>query len=341
MSANERYNAVTETLDFSMRSVAAGGDGWPQGRYYDDDGVQVRELLSFERVFDICPFEVGVDRRREKSAHARRLKSICEPLELDALMGRPFSSLSNGEMQRVLFARAYLRRPDRLVLVDPFAGLDARRSAAVGKMIEALAAEGVKVRIKGRADDAERGGVSQENVAMPMERTDAEPVVELRDVTVRFGRRILFDRLSWTVRRGERWVLRGPNGSGKTTLFALITGDSPAAYANDVRVFGVQREVGVPLDVVRQRIAMVSPEQQMYSGVSPARLVEDALRREPELLLLDEPCMNLSDAGARRLLRRIASWLNARPSTTAICIAHRASHVPPGFGLVFSFSHHA
>lgn len=325
----------TETLDFSMRSVAAGGDGWPQGRYYYDDGVRVRELLSFEQVFEICPFEVGVDRRKEKRAHASRLKSICAPLELDPLMRRPFSSLSNGEMQRVLFARAYLRCPERLVLVDPFAGLDAGRRAAVGKLIDALVADGVKVRIRQSAGENDGRASSRSSprrkAAAPATRTDTEPVVELRDVTVRFGRRVLFDSLSWTVRRGERWVLRGPNGSGKTTLFALITGDCPAAYANDVRVFGIRREVGVPLDTVRRRIAMVSPEQQMYSGVSPTRLVEDALRREPELLLLDEPCMNLSDAGARRLLRRIASWLETRPSVTAICIAHRAIHVPPGF----------
>ena len=335
-----------------MRRVAVGSDGWPQGRYYYDDGVLVRELLSFESVFEICPFEVGVDRRKEKSAHTRRLKSISGLLELDALMERPFSSLSNGEMQRVLFARAYLRRPECLVLVDPFAGLDAERSAVMVKMIDALSADGVKVRVKGHIDHREGRASSRPRrledkppyhwprrsaalpVTSPRDRRATESVVELRDVTVRFGRRVLFDRLSWTVRRGERWVLKGPNGSGKTTLFALITGDSPAAYANDVRVFGVRREVGVPLDVVRRRIAMVSPEQQMYSGVSPVRLVEDALRKEPDLLLLDEPCMNLSDAGARRILRRIASWLDARPSVTAICIAHRAVHVPPGFGLV-------
>ena len=327
----------TETLDFSMRSVAAGGDGWPQGRYYDDDGVRVRELLSFERVFEICPFEVGVDRRMEKRAHAMRLKSICGPLELVPLMRRPFSSLSNGEMQRVLFARAYLKRPERLVLVDPFAGLDAGRRAAVGKLIDALAAEGVKVRVRRSAGKLEErdlaGPLPRRNSAIPSTRTDADPVVELRDITLRFGSRVLFDHFSWTVRRGERWLLKGPNGSGKTTLFALITGDCPAAYANDVRVFGVRREVGVPLDAVRRRIAMVSPEQQMYSGISPIRLVEDALRSEPELLLLDEPCMNLSDTESRRILRRISSWLEARPSVTAICIAHRAVHVPPGFNL--------
>lgn len=326
---------TTKILDFSTRAVVAGGDGWPQGRYYGDEGICVRELLSFGRVFDICPFEVGVNRRKEKAAHVKRLKSIRGPLELDELMGRPFSSLSNGEMQRVLFAQAYLQRPERLVLVDPFAGLDAERRNAVEKMIETLMAEGVKVHVRRRSGDMPDGKRVSRMAKPPAAacRSSADPVVELRDINLRFGRRILFDHFSWTVRRGERWVLKGPNGSGKTTLFALITGDSPLAYANDVRVFGVRREVGVPLDVVRRRIAMVSPEQQMYSGVSPTSLVENALRREPELLLLDEPCMNLSDAAARRLLKRITAWLGAHPSSTAICIAHSAAHVPPGFDL--------
>ena len=51
----------------------------------------------------------------------------------------------------------------------------------------------------------------------------AEPILELADVTfVREGRRILSD-VTWTVGRGERWVVLGPNGSGKTTLCQLAT----------------------------------------------------------------------------------------------------------------------
>ena len=70
------------------------------------------------------------------------------------------------------------------------------------------------------------------------------------------SRRKLFDNFSWTIRQGERWVLRGPNGSGKTTLMALITGDSPLAYANDVKVFGQPREPGHELHAIRRRIGL-------------------------------------------------------------------------------------
>ena len=161
-------------------------------------------------------------------------------------------------------------------------------------------------------------------------------MVELRDIRISFGRRKLFDGFSWTVRRGERWVLRGPNGSGKTTLLALITGDSPLAYANDVTVFGVRRAPGTELAKVRRRIGMVSPEQQAYLGMSADELLEMALRKDPDLLLLDEPCLNLDAAAARRLRSRVARYLSSRPGCTAICVAHRPDDIPPGFGMSIS-----
>ncbi|WP_019004035.1 ABC transporter ATP-binding protein [Cohnella laeviribosi] len=49
-------------------------------------------------------------------------------------------------------------------------------------------------------------------------------VAELREVTRRFGRRTVLDRLTLRVGRGELFGLLGPSGSGKTTLIKLITG---------------------------------------------------------------------------------------------------------------------
>ena len=56
-----------------------------------------------------------------------------------------------------------------------------------------------------------------------------------------------------------------------------------------------------------------------------------ALAAEPDLLLLDEPCLNLDAASARRLRRTVSAWLARRPSCTALCIAHRPDDVPAGF----------
>ncbi|WP_024538546.1 ABC transporter ATP-binding protein [Comamonas badia] len=57
--------------------------------------------------------------------------------------------------------------------------------------------------------------------------TTAAPLLELRDVSRRFGALRVVDRLSLQVARGEALGVIGPNGAGKTTLMNLIAGDIP------------------------------------------------------------------------------------------------------------------
>src|SRR5690606_41801794 len=54
------------------------------------------------------------------------------------------------------------------------------------------------------------------------------PVLEVRDVTRRFGGVRALDRVSLDVRPGEILGFIGPNGAGKTTLFDAISGYTPA-----------------------------------------------------------------------------------------------------------------
>jgi ABC-2 type transport system ATP-binding protein len=79
--------------------------------------------------------------------------------------------------------------------------------------------------------------------------TPATPVVEIRDLTRRFGRRAALDRVSLAVPRGGVLGLVGVNGSGKTTLIKHILG-LLQAQEGSVRVFG--------LDPVREPVAVLS-----------------------------------------------------------------------------------
>ncbi len=54
--------------------------------------------------------------------------------------------------------------------------------------------------------------------------TGTGPVLEVRDLTVRFGGVVALNRISLTVGRGEVVTIIGANGAGKTTLFNAITG---------------------------------------------------------------------------------------------------------------------
>jgi branched-chain amino acid transport system ATP-binding protein len=49
------------------------------------------------------------------------------------------------------------------------------------------------------------------------------PLLELRDVTRRFGGVVALDEVSFSVEQGEIAGLIGPNGAGKTTAFNIIT----------------------------------------------------------------------------------------------------------------------
>ena len=53
----------------------------------------------------------------------------------------------------------------------------------------------------------------------------AEPLLEVRGLTKRFGGLTATDRIDLAVTEGETYAIIGPNGAGKTTLIAQLAGD--------------------------------------------------------------------------------------------------------------------
>jgi len=133
-------------------------------------------------------------------------------------------------------------------------------------------------------------------------RLSGEELVQLRDVTVRYGGTTILRDISWTVRAGESWALLGPNGSGKTTLLSLILGDNPQAYMNDVAVFGKPRGSGESIWELKKFIGWVSPELQVHfnDSITCLEVVESGFR---DSIGLFKPATRHQRAAAKRWLR--------------------------------------
>ncbi|UCF99955.1 MAG: ATP-binding cassette domain-containing protein [Spirochaetaceae bacterium] len=226
-------------------------------------------------------------------------KRVTELFGIGELLDRPLRFLSNGETRKTLIARALMRKPDLLILDEPFDGLDAasrerlemvlrdlvhsglhlvlithRRDEIVPEISHVLCVKDCRVLSQGKKQEvlipetleALYGPEDPEAEARPKPTVVSSPkqeaLIEFRKVSVRYGETLALRSLDWTMRRGENWAVLGPNGSGKTTLISLIYADNLQAYANDIRLFGKKRGSGESIWEIKQRIGHVSPHLQ-------------------------------------------------------------------------------
>jgi len=199
--------------------------------------------------------------------HPELLPTAQEHFDLSAaLCSRKVSSLSNGELRRVLCARAFMEAPALLVLDDPFGGLDPHHRRTLQSAIESISAQGSFV-LLGLAEE-ETTSTEQEtpcSASFHIQELHAvssgEELVWLDSANVRFGDTIIFENLNWTIRRGEHWILSGENGSGKSSLLAFLTADHPQIYRNKMRLLGQVPGQGLVVWDHKRRIGFSSPEQ--------------------------------------------------------------------------------
>jgi ABC-2 type transport system ATP-binding protein len=162
-------------------------------------------------------------------------------------------------------------------------------------------------------------------------------VVEVANLTKRYGDVLALDRVSWTVNAGEVVVLLGPNGAGKTTASDIMVG-LRRVTAGTVRVFGLEpgnlevcRKRGVmlqdcePIENLRVReaidlfrtyyptplptdtllkLAAMEPlagqrADTLSHGQKKRLFFAQAIAGDPELLFLDEPSVGM-DVEIRR-----------------------------------------
>jgi molybdate transport system ATP-binding protein len=88
-------------------------------------------------------------------------------------------------------------------------------------------------------------------------------MLQVSNLSKSFGDNLIFERVSFTLNRGERVGLVGPNGCGKTTLLSLVTGDNHKAYGQDITLFGIRRGSGESIWDIKQKYGQIDTQMQL------------------------------------------------------------------------------
>src|SRR5688572_8161348 len=138
----------------------------------------------------------------------------------------------------------------------------------------------------------------------------AEPAVELRAVTVAYGREVALSRVTLALSAGVTTALLGPPGAGKSTLLRCLSG-SIGVRAGEISVLGT-----TPLEA-RAQVGFVPPQDLVdwRFPLSLAEMVGMGRRRTDDRAA---PWRSLRQVGLEALAQRRIGELEAHQRSRAL-----------------------
>lgn len=189
-------------------------------------------------------------------------------------------------------------------------------------------------------------------------------VLELRDITKKFGYLTAVKNLSFSIGKGNVYGILGPNGSGKSTTLGMIlnvvnvTSGSYSWFSGTTDTHNALKRVGaiierpnfypymsayqnlklvckikgVSVDAIEEVLETVGLLERKNSAFSTFSLgmkqrlaIASALLNEPEVLILDEPTNGLDPQGIHQI-REIIKVI-AKKGTTILLASHLLDEV--------------
>ena len=217
-------------------------------------------------------------------------QQLYELFHLTTLLDEYVIALSSGELRKLQLTKTLFANPRLLIIDNPFVGLDAPTRQQLKDLLPLLANERQMdiMLVIAKDDDlpeylSETKALSAPGEVPPHmlspERRDAilalpykdndyqcQRVIDMHQVSIRYGSRTILKDLDWTVMNGERWAVSGQNGSGKSTLLSLVCADNPQSYAGDITLFDRPHQ-----EAHRLRVARDAPRLQAQLARHPHR----------------------------------------------------------------------
>ena len=243
-------------------------------------------------------FDAALLHQTPDETQQKRADELLAQFDLGALAHRSYATLSQGQLRRVLLARALVKAPQVLLLDEACSGLDFRARGALLEHIELLARSGqtTLVMTTHRADElvpsigavweiknetirpSERremgAGLAPssnrvqvrrlEEGASPAASRPTTPLIQLKNAAVTIEGNTIIPPLDWTWLPGQHWVFSGDNGSGKSTFMRLLRGQIAPAWSGSIQRFGLDKRRS--LEEIGRDIALLSPQIQARFG---------------------------------------------------------------------------
>jgi len=113
--------------------------------------------------------------------------------------------------------------------------------------------------------EAERRGHREVTIPPLVEGSNATIAIEAHDLTMRFGKFVAVDQVSFRIRKGEIFGFLGSNGCGKSTTMKMLTGLLQAT-GGSAALFG--KPVNAKDIATRRRVGYMSQSFSLYSELS-------------------------------------------------------------------------
>ena len=133
--------------------------------------------------------------------------------------------------------------------------------------------------------------------------SQAQALIEVKNLSFKRGDRIIYDNISLNIRRGQITAIMGPSGTGKTTLLRLIGGqltpDQGQVLLDGADIASMSRQ---QLFQARARMGMLFQSGALFTDMSVYENVAFPMRAHtklPEHLIAELVALKLESVGLR------------------------------------------
>jgi molybdate transport system ATP-binding protein len=304
ITRSENLKTVLFTGDFKANRLVNQSYQYYQQRYNSDDAditPTVYQIIQ-NQLNPLYTVDTNSVVSTEKLYADNNIEHYAKLLKINHLLHRKIITLSNGETRRVRLLNVLLKKPQLLLLDNPFVGLDVESRQILHTILQDIMLEGIQIVLVCTPNEIPHGisdiislkegkmvKILRDPFAQDLQQNDdlnasklddtilskikSKPIfdsfenaVNFRNVTIQYKGEKVVNGIDWVVKKGEKWALMGPNGSGKSTILSLIMADNPQGYGNDYDLFDRKRGSGESIWDIKKRIGFVSPEFHLYTN---------------------------------------------------------------------------